>query len=460
MIVGSRFRPAPRGDASQAWIGSGRPLQTELLEVDPFEAALPGRSLAGHLAEPAVLDGPDLPGPAVQRGRDRHAIAGDIQAASGDPRVRVDHRGGRPVERHAVRKVAASVTDDDGELLVRQPRRSRRLLRHEEVAPRPLTDRAIQLGRQLARGTRWKVHHPQRGRCLIRGIVDVGADEGQPAAIGRERRTVGVAGEAGQLANTRLRRIGPDRPDLQSGTDRRVRAAVGSEGDPPTIGRPCRMEDVEVSDGQLSRRRAGTERHQPQVRAAHDVPGLVVAEIEPRDATRDRRAPLPFLADDEAVVAGLGLEREARAVRRPVDRSDAVLQRGQLPRLATVERQDPGLGDRVVFADRGPDEGHVPPVRGDRRRAVPHPSAGELPRPSAAIRAHPYVRLVVLATHAPQDVDDARPVGQEAKCLEGDLGSDQRRWDCIGHRFRVCTDSGTKRASLTRFRGMCHSPRV
>ena len=188
---------------------------------------------------------------------------------------------------------------------------------------------------------------------------------------------------------------------------------------------------------------------QPEVGATDSMAGIVVAEIEARDAARERRAALALLADDEPMVAGLGDERDARRRRPPVHRSDAMLQRGQLPQLAAVERQDPGLRDLVVMTSQGPDEGHVPPVRGDRRGAVPHPAPGELPRPSAAVRAHPQVRLVVLATHAPQDVDDARSVGQEAERLEGDLGSDQSPRDCIGHGFRVCTD----------FRGQTHGGR-
>ena len=460
-IVGRRFRPAPRGEASQAWIGPAGPRRLSSSRSTPSNRRCQARPLAGHLAQPTVLDRPDLPGEAIERGRDRNAIAGDVQAAGGDPQVRIDHRRCRPVERHAVRDVAAPVADDDRELLAREPCRTRCLLGHQQVAPGPLADRPVQLGGQLARGARPKVHHPQRGWQIVGGIVDIGADERQPAAIGRERRPVGIAGEADELADAWLRRIGSDRPDLEPGVDRRVRAAVGSEGDPPTVGRPRRMEDVEVAARQLSRRGAGAEGHQPQVRAAHDVAGLVVAEVEPRDPARDRRSALALLADDEAMVARLGLEREARAVGRPVDGSDAVLQRGQLPRLAPVERQNPGLRDGVIVADRGPEEGNVPPIGRDRRPDVAHPAPGELPRPAAAKRAHPQVRLVVLATHPPQDVDDARSIGQEAEGLEGDLGADERPRDCIGHGVRVCTDrSCSRRASLTRFRAMCHSPRV
>ena len=105
--------------------------------------------------------------------------------------------------------------------------------RHQEVAPGPFADRPIEGGGDVARRARRQVHDEQRRGNLVGRVLHVGADEGEPPAIGRERRPVGVAGQAGQLADAGLRRIGPDHQSWRRGLIVVSGPAVGGERDAP-----------------------------------------------------------------------------------------------------------------------------------------------------------------------------------------------------------------------------------
>src|SRR5688500_14755435 len=93
--------------------------------------------------------------------------------------------------------------------------------------------------------------------------------------------------------------------------------------------------------------------------------GLVVAEVGASDATGGWRSPLAVRTDRKALVTRLRHEREPLAIRAPLQPGHAVLELGELPRLAAVEGQDPGLGDRIVVPDRGPQERETTTVRCD-----------------------------------------------------------------------------------------------
>ena len=151
------------------------------------------------------------------------------------------------------------------------------------------------------------------------------------------------------------------------------------------------------------------------MRAADDVPGLVVAEVETRDPAGERGSSLLLLADDEALVPGLCDEEQPVAARAPAHRPDAMLERRELERLAAGEWEEPDLGNRVVIADRRPQVGDALPVGRDRRRPIPDPATGELLRAPSTPRPRPQVRDVVVAAGASQDVDDRRPVGVEGR---------------------------------------------
>ena len=125
--------------------------------------------------------------------------------------------------------------------------------------------------------------------------------------------------------------------------------------------------DIEVAARELARRRAAAEGKQPEVRSAHDVAGLVVSEVQPRDAARGRRMALPLLPDDEAVVARLRQHGQPVAGGTPVGTAHAVLELRQLPGLPALEGQHPRLSDGIVHSDRRPDEGDRTTVRRDGR---------------------------------------------------------------------------------------------
>src|SRR5690606_30154247 len=135
---------------------------------------------------------------------------------------------------------------------------------------------------------------------------------------------------------------------------------------------------VEVATGDLARLRPWPGGDQPEVCAAPDVAALVVAEVEAGDPAGDRRPPLALLADDEAWIPGRRDERQTVPVRAPVDACHPVLEGRELPRLAAVEREDPGLRHGVRVSDRGPDEGQAVPIRRNRRSAVPDGAARQL----------------------------------------------------------------------------------
>jgi hypothetical protein len=195
------------------------------------------------------------------------------------------------------------------------------------------------------------------------------------------------------------------------------------------------MQDVEVAARQLPWHAALASRHEPQVRAPDDVPRLVIAEVEPRDAAGYGCAALALIADREALVAGLCDERQPRAVRAPVHARHAVLQRREAPGLTSVERQHPGLGHRVGIADRRANEGQQPPVRRDGRRAVANSPARQLARSPAPVGTRPQVRLVPVAADPAEGVDDGGAVGCQSKGFERHLRPDECCGGRIGHGF-------------------------
>ena len=168
-------------------------------------------------------------------------------------------------------------------------------------------------------------------------------------------------------------------------------------------------DDVEVaaaSAGAASAPRA--ERHQPQVRAADDVAGLVVAEVEAGDPARERRSALPLLPTMKRWSPACATSARPIAVGLQWTLDDAVLQRRS---AATARRRRAAAPTPAATASSSPTgvphERDVPAVGRDGRRAVANAAAGELARPAAAKRPQPQVRLVVVAPHPAQGVDDA-----------------------------------------------------
>ena len=447
MDVQDRRQPPSAGTGRRCQPGvdrPARPVDVDLRQLDGGEAPLPSGPLAGDRAKGPVLDGADLARLAVERGADGDTAAGDLDARAGDAGRRVGQRRGDTVEADPVRDVAAAVADDHAERGVVQPDRARRVLGQHQVTPRPVAGRAVQRCGERPRPARRQLHHPHNGRNLVGRVVHVGPDERQLAAVRREAGPIRVAGQARQRTDARPGGVGAHRPELETRMDRGVGPSIRAEGDPAPVRRPRRVEDVEVAARQLARPRSLPRVDQPQVRAPHDVAALVVAEVEPGEAARHRRPSLSLLADQEAMVARLGDERQALAVGAPVDARDAVLEIREPPRLAAVERKDPRLPDRVVDARRRAHEGNPAAVRRHGWRSISHPSAGQLSRATSAKGARPQVRLVAHARNPAQRVDDGIAIGSQPERFEGDLGAHQGPRSGIDHDAGVCpADSRT-----------------
>ena len=185
------------------------------------------------------------------------------------------------------------------------------------------------------------------------------------------------------------------------------------------------MEDIVIAARQLTRSGAVAGGDEPEVRAPHHVARFIIPEVKAGEPPGGRGSPLPLRPDDEALISGLRDEGQSLPVRAPVHARHAVLERRELPWLSAVEREDPRLRDRGILPDRGAHECQAAAIWRDRRRAVPDVPAGELARSTAAIRAGPQVRDVVVAGDASGRVDDRLGVGGEAEGLERNLRSDE-----------------------------------
>ena len=410
------------------------PIDRQLLDGDGAARALPARTLGRDRPQGAVVDRVDLGAAPVEAGAHRDAAAhcGVREPRPVHDRRRIDQWLGDSRQRHPVGEIAAPVADEHQERLVVEPDRPHRVLGHHEVRPGPVTDRAIERGGEVPRLPAGQVDDPERRLDVAGRVLDIGADERQPPTIGRVRRRLGVARQAHELAHPAA--IGPDRPDLRTRRDVGVLALVRGEGDPRAVRCPRRVQDVEVAPRQLPRTRAGADVDGPQVRAANHVAGLVVTEVRPGHAASRRRPVLALVADDEAVIAPLRHERQHAPVRAPVGAAHAAFERGELPGLTAVERQDPHLADRVALAGRGPNEGDTSSVGRELRRDVADPPSRQLACPPTAIGPHVQVRQVVVAVRPAQHVHDRRAVGGEPVRLEGDLGAHERAGSGCCHR--------------------------
>ena len=412
MDVEDRRQSLPSGAARRGEPGldrPGRPRQLELLEVDAVEAALPGRSLAGHLAEPAVLDGPDLARP---RRRARRETAtrppATSQAARGDSAC-----PGRSSERPSpssvdpVRNVAAAVADDDGELVVRRAR--------PVPAPPPPSGGRTTPTRRSGRssvGGQARGAHPTAGPSptATGGISSGGSSTSVPMNARRRPsgENAGRSASPARLASSRTRGFAASVPTDQiwsRGTDRRRpgrgrqrRRSADRRATRPDGGRRSRR-----SSAVAASRRRGT------ASATGASGGTTCPDSSSRKSSRVmRRAigerPLRSSPTTNRWSPAWAIERQARAVRAPVDAPTPCFSEvschgsppssGRTQACATASSSP--TGDRTKATCRPSGE-----IAGD---AVAHPAPGQLPRPSAAIAG--------ASTGATRSPRDARAAGR------------------------------------------------
>ena len=285
----------------------------------------------------------------------------------------------------------------------------------------------VEVGGQAAEGR--SLAHPQRRLGVVGRAGDVGADEAEPAAVGRPGRLLGEPGQRHELL----------RPAAADGhlVDARLGVQVGvgledrRERDPLAGRMPGGMRDVEVAGRQLARPRTGPGRDEEQVLAPVACAGVVL----PVGGADDARDVLLRVARPESHLLARRHERDRAAVGRPVRRAGRAVGRLahalRLPAVG-IDQEELGVGI-VVLARAGPvgqERDRAPVGRPGGGRVAPAP-VREPPRPAAAVGDEPQVHLIAVAGDGAAGVDDPLAVGRDRRRADHDLAADDvcsERW--------------------------------